>query len=71
MPYLYGSLVVCMFVNMTRGGGIVQKRVTLATIPCEYAERETVFRKFVDDNGKLLKAHCHAEFVMRETVDLI
>ena len=68
MSHLYGFLSIFMFVTMPSGR---DKRVTLATIQCEYAEREAVFRKFIDDNGsRLLKAHCHAEFVMREPVSL-
>lgn len=69
MDKLFGSLSVFMFVTMPNGR---DKRVSLATIPCDYAERETLFRKFIDDNGALLlKARCHAEFVMREPVDLL
>ena len=68
MEQFFGSLSIVMFVTMPNGR---DKRVTLATIPCAYAEREAVFRKFIDDNGsRLLKAHCYAEFVLRELVDL-
>ena len=68
MEHFFGSLSIVMFVTMPNGR---DKRVTLATIPCEYAEREAVFRKFIDDNGsRLLKAHCLAEFVMRQPVSL-
>ena len=57
-----------MFVALPNGR---DKRVTLASIPCDYAEREEVFRKFVDDNGpRLLKSLIHAEFVARESVYL-
>lgn len=68
MSHLYGFLSIFMFVTMPSGR---DKRVTLATIQCEYAEREAVFRKFVDDNGPyLIKAQLCAEFVMREPVSL-
>ena len=68
MSHLFGSLSVFMFVALPNGR---DKRVTLASIPCDYAEREEVFRKFVDDNGpRLLKSLIHAEFVARESVYL-
>lgn len=68
MSHFYGSLIISMFVTMPSGR---DKRVKLATIHCEYAEREAVYRKFVDDNGsRLLKADCYAEFVVREFVNL-
>lgn len=68
MEKFFGSLSVFMFVTMPNGR---DKRVSLATIPCEYAERESVFRSFVDANGScLLKSRLHAEFVMRDYVTL-
>ena len=68
MPDLFGTLCVFMFVVMPTGR---HKRVSLASIPCDYVERDEVFRKFVDNNGsRLLKADLCAEFVLREPVDL-
>jgi hypothetical protein len=68
MPKLFGSLSVFMFITLPSGR---DKRVTLASIPCDYSEREEMFRKFIDDNGsRLLKAPLHAEFVARDSVFL-
>ena len=68
MSNLFGSLSVFMFVTLPSGR---DKRVTLASIPCELREREEIFRKFVDDNGsRLLKVTLHAEFVARDSVYL-
>ena len=69
MENVSGTLSILMFVTMPNGH---LKRVTLASIHCEYAERETVFRKFINDNGThlLRDSGCVAEFVMREPVFL-
>ena len=68
MSDLFGTLSVFMFVTMPSGR---DKRVSLASIPCCYAQRDEVFRKFVDDNGsRLLKADLYAQFMLRESVDL-
>lgn len=68
MSHFFGVLSVFTFVVLPNGR---ERRVTLASIHCEYAERESVLRKFVDDNGaRLLKAPIGAEFVLREPVSL-
>lgn len=68
MSKLYGNLSVFMYVVLPTGH---EKRVSLASIPCEYEQREAVFRKFVDCNGhRLMKDYPQAQFVFRESVDL-
>jgi len=69
MENVSGTLLILMFVTMPNGR---LKRATLASIPCEYAERETVLRNFVDDNGGdlLRNPGFAAEFVMREPIFL-
>lgn len=65
---IFGSLSVFLIVSLPSGRS---KRVSLASIPCEYAEREAVFSKFTEDNRHhLVKAALFAEFVMREPVYL-
>ena len=64
---MFGTLSIFMFVTLPNGR---DKRANLASIPCEYSEREAVFREFMDSNYQLLKASCGAEFVFRTTVDL-
>lgn len=64
---MFGTLSIFMFVTLPNGR---YKRASLASIPCEYSEREAVFRQFIDGNYQLLKASCGAEFVFRTTVDL-
>jgi hypothetical protein len=56
-----------MFVDLLNGR---TKRVMLASLPCDYLEREVAFRQFVDNNPQLMKVSLHAEFVIRETVYL-
>ena len=68
MSHFFGVLSVFTFVVLPNGR---ERRVTLAAIPCEYAERESALRKFVDDNVWLLKARMGAEFVVREPVLLL
>lgn len=64
----FGYLRVFMFILLPNGR---EKRVNLATIPCNYSERHTAFRQFMDDNSvTLMKAHCGAQFVMNELVNL-
>lgn len=62
---MFGSLSIFMFVTLPSGR---DKRVTLATIPCERVDCEDLFSKFVEDNGARLKSEIHAEFVAREMI---
>ena len=65
---MFGSLSIFMFVTLPNGR---DKRVSLASIPCERVDCEALFRKFVDENGaRLLKSDIHAEFVAREMIYL-
>ena len=66
MSNLSGVLSVFMFVTMPSGR---DKRVSLASIPCDYEDREAIMARFVEDNSiRVHRVSLHAEFVLREPV---
>ncbi len=64
MNEFYGVLSVFMFITLPSGR---DKKVTLATIPCSYAEKENALGEFKEANYNL-GAHVFAEFSFREPV---
>ena len=63
MSHFFGNLKISMFITMPNGR---DKRTLLASIPCEHAECESTFRKFMDNNPQLLKSSMAVEFVYSE-----
>jgi hypothetical protein len=45
------------------------KRVKLATVWCEYADRHAVIAQFTNANGPMFAGDLQAEFVLREGLD--
>ena len=66
MNDFHGFLSVFMFVTLPHNRGR-DKKVTLATIPCAYTERERCLSEFREANYNL-GAHVFAEFTFRESV---
>lgn len=69
MEKCFGMLSFFTFVTVPAGAGRVrEKRVTLASVGCEYSDCKAVLDNFRDLNFALHK-QIHAEFVMRELID--
>jgi UDP-N-acetylmuramyl tripeptide synthase len=71
MENCFGMLSFFIFVTVPAGGERVrEKRVTLASVSCEYSDCKAVLENFRDENPMLHKANrIHAEFIMRELID--
>jgi hypothetical protein len=70
MENCFGMLSFFIFVTVPAGAERTrEKRVTLASVGCEFSDCEAVLEKFRDENPMLHKAtRIHAEFVMRELI---
>jgi hypothetical protein len=62
----FGTLAICTFVTLPNGS---EKRVTLASIQCDYAERKNVLLAFKMANPNLSEGmHLDSRFTYTECV---
>jgi hypothetical protein len=71
---LYGAFgcvnfSVTVFVPVLNATSPAPKRVKLATVWCEYADRHAVIAQFTNANGPMFAGDLQAEFVLREGLD--
>lgn len=72
MENLYGTLSIFTFVTIPNGSQEPrEKRVTLANIECEYAERKDKFEAFIMANPNIRECmHLGARFKLSEWVNI-
>ena len=66
---LFGEVKFYTYVAIGDDNNERHKRVTLATVPCDYVDRHEVVAKFKRDNGFIDPMHIHAHFMMSEFLE--